>query len=71
MVNKDLKTITEQIIQKVGGISALAKALGETRAAVSNWKVRGRIPQDKVVKIEQLFNIPREKIRPDLKELFR
>lgn len=68
---KQLKEITEKIIVKGGGVSAMAKALGESRALVSSWKTRGRIPHTKLLLIERLLGFKREDVRPDLKELFR
>lgn len=51
----DTKTPSEKIIEKFGGISQLAKALGhEHPTTVQGWKARGRIPakqQDVVLKL--------------------
>lgn len=38
----DVKTI-DQLIDKLGGDTVLADALGVSQPAVANWKVRGQI----------------------------
>lgn len=34
----------EKAIQAAGGVSALARVLGTSQAAVSNWRMRGSVP---------------------------
>lgn len=58
----DKKRIRE-IAGKAGGVVALSKALGRSRAAVTNWK---RIPSDHVLAVEALTGVPRQELRPDL-----
>ena len=41
----------------------LARGLGLTRAAVLKWE---RVPAERVVEIERITGIAREKLRPDL-----
>ncbi|NNM74813.1 Cro/CI family transcriptional regulator [Enterovirga aerilata] len=53
----------EQAIRAAGSIGALARALGISQPAVSNWR---RIPADRVVKVEEVTGIPRAVLRPDL-----
>ena len=48
---------------KVGGVSALAKALGVTSQAVSQWR---RVPVERVLDAEKLTGIPRHEFRPDI-----
>lgn len=43
--------------------SALAKSLGITPGAVSQWV---RVPAERVVEVERATGIPREELRPDL-----
>ena len=51
-------------VQKTRGLAArIGEACGINRAAVWNWK---RVPVEHVVTIEQLLNIPRHRIRPDI-----
>jgi DNA-binding transcriptional regulator YdaS (Cro superfamily) len=41
----------------------LAKALGITHGAVNQWR---RVPAERVIEVERVTGIPREKLRPDL-----
>jgi DNA-binding transcriptional regulator YdaS (Cro superfamily) len=41
----------------------LARALGITHGAISQWR---RIPAERVIDVERVTGIPREKLRPDL-----
>lgn len=50
-------------IQKAGGRDALAKALGITGPAISQWS---RIPVERVTAISTLTGIPRSALRPDI-----
>ena len=55
---------TKEIIVRAGGCSRLASSLGiKSHATVLRWK---RVPDKYLVKIEQVFGIPREELRPDL-----
>jgi DNA-binding transcriptional regulator YdaS (Cro superfamily) len=45
------------------GVSRLAGELGVTHGAVSQWR---RIPAERVIEIERITGISREKLRPDL-----
>jgi len=51
-----------EVIKKVGSMNALARALCITRQAIQNWE---RVPVPRVIEIEKLTGIPREKLRPD------
>lgn len=42
---------------------ALSKALGLSRAAVSQWST---VPVGRLLDVERITGIPREQIRPDL-----
>ena len=53
----------EQAIKAVGGISALARALGVAQPSVSNWT---RVPAERVLAVETLTAVPRSVLRPDL-----
>lgn len=41
----------------------LARELGVTHGAVSQWK---RVPAERVLDVERITGIPREQLRPDL-----
>jgi DNA-binding transcriptional regulator YdaS (Cro superfamily) len=57
--NEGLKTA----IEWAGGMRALARLLGLSHTAVQKWE---RIPAERVVEIETLTGIARERLRPDL-----
>jgi TorA maturation chaperone TorD/DNA-binding transcriptional regulator YdaS (Cro superfamily) len=50
-------------IDAAGGISALARGLGIAQPSVSSWS---RVPAERVVVIEALTGVRRERLRPDL-----
>ncbi len=50
-------------IQSVGGIYALARALGLTHQAIYQWE---KCPVLRVLEIERLTGVPREELRPDV-----
>ena len=53
----------EEAIGAVGGVGALARALGISQPLVSDWQ---RIPPERVVAVEQVTGIGRHVLRPDL-----
>jgi DNA-binding transcriptional regulator YdaS (Cro superfamily) len=50
-------------VRAMGSIAALARELGITRGAVSQWH---RVPLSRIVAIEKITGVPRQKLRPDL-----
>lgn len=58
----DKKRIRE-IASKAGGVVALSKALGRSRAAVTQWR---RVPAEHVIRVEALTGVSRQELRPDL-----
>jgi TorA maturation chaperone TorD len=53
----------ERVIDRVGGVQALAKIIGISQPAVSMWK---KIPAERVIEIEAATGIDRSELRPDL-----
>jgi len=53
----------EQAIQAAGGVGALARALGISQPAVSNWQ---KIPAERVLAVAALTGLKRSVLRPDL-----
>lgn len=58
----DKKRVRE-IASKAGGVVALSKALGLSRAAVSQWS---KVPIERLADVERLTGIPRRELRPDV-----
>ncbi len=53
----------ERAIEAAGGVRALARLVGVSQPAVSNWT---RVPADRVLAVEGLTRVPRGELRPDL-----
>jgi DNA-binding transcriptional regulator YdaS (Cro superfamily) len=53
------------IRDKRGMLAKLASEMGVTRAAVVKWK---RVPAERLIEIERITGIARDKLRPDLFE---
>lgn len=58
----------KQAIELAGGQTKLARAIGTTQGHVSQWLRRGKVPADKVLKIERATGVPAHKLRPDVFE---
>lgn len=50
----------------MGTAAELARALGVSAAAVSHWRTRGQVSHTRVLEIEALTGVKRERLRPDL-----
>lgn len=55
----------ERAIKAAGSAVALAKVVGVTAMAVTNWKKRG-VPADRVLTIEKATGVKRYELRPDI-----
>lgn len=53
-------------VEKAGGQTALASAIGKTQGHVSKWLERGHIPAEVVLPIERVTGVSRHDLRPDL-----
>lgn len=53
----------EDAIKAVGGVGALARALGISQPSVSNWT---RVPPERVIEVERVSGVGRHLLRPDL-----
>jgi len=53
----------EEAIKAVGGVGALARALGISQPSVSSWN---RVPSERVIAVEKVSGIGRHILRPDL-----
>jgi TorA maturation chaperone TorD len=50
-------------IRAVGGVSELARRIGISQPAVTNWE---RVPAERVLAVEAATGVPRIRLRPDL-----
>jgi DNA-binding transcriptional regulator YdaS (Cro superfamily) len=57
------QTIYERITQAAGGLTELARSLGEQPNAVANWKARG-VPANRCKAVERLTGIHVSELRP-------
>lgn len=53
-------------IQAAGGQSELARRVKLTRGAIHRWKLRGKIPAERVLAVEYSTGVSRCLLRPDL-----
>ncbi len=53
----------EAAIRAVGGVGALARALGLAQPSVSSWR---RVPAERLAAVESVTGVPRNELRPDL-----
>jgi DNA-binding transcriptional regulator YdaS (Cro superfamily) len=58
--------VVERIISAYGGAAALARRIGISRNAVSQWREKDHVPVERVLEIEKITGIPRHEIRPDI-----
>jgi DNA-binding transcriptional regulator YdaS (Cro superfamily) len=54
----------QEAIAKAGGMRALARAIGIRYQSIQAW--RNRIPAERVLDVERVTGISREKLRPDM-----
>lgn len=52
-------------LMAAGGVGKLADVLGLNVSTVSDWD---EVPEDRVLDLERLLNVPRHVLRPDLYE---
>jgi DNA-binding transcriptional regulator YdaS (Cro superfamily) len=62
MSNKS-DTPKDQAVSEAKGASQLAKLIGVTRSAISQWK---RVPAERVLQVEKATGVSRHELRPDL-----
>lgn len=61
------KTPLQRAIEVCGSPAELARRVGVTAQAVSQWR---QIPARRVRKVSEVTGIPREQLRPDLAAIF-
>lgn len=65
---EDQQEVIRDAIERAGGKKAVAAALKMSEEGVRIWISRGKIPAERVVEVEHITGVPREKLRPDLYE---
>lgn len=53
----------KEAINRADGTSALARALGISQAAVSQWR---QVPVNRVLDVERITGVSRHDLRPDI-----
>jgi DNA-binding transcriptional regulator YdaS (Cro superfamily) len=66
MKNKHKAEGLQLAIEKMGSANALARALGISQQAIWEWH---RVPTHRILQVEAVTGVPREKLRPDLYRL--
>ena len=62
----------DEAINRAGGQSALAKAIGRRQATVWEWQnITGRVSAEDAVAIEKATGVPAELINPAIREYAR
>ena len=71
-MNKQEKNLAsrafDRVIDIVGSQTELALRLGVKQPSVNNWKIRSRVPAERVLEIEKLVGgqVTRYEMRPDV-----
>lgn len=60
------KDAIERAVIAAGGLQALAAACGVTYQAVQRWVKTGRVPAERVLKVEQASGVSRHSLRRDV-----
>jgi DNA-binding transcriptional regulator YdaS (Cro superfamily) len=55
-----------EMIEDLGGPTKAAEVLGGTPQQVVNWRNRGAVPANMVLKVEKVTGISRHVLRPDV-----
>lgn len=58
----------DRAIKELGGVGKLATAIGLRQNVVGNWKLRGQVPAERCLAIEQATDgkVTRHDLRPDV-----
>ena len=57
---------TKDIVDKAGGVYAVAEAFGITRQAVEQWIKTNRVPAHQALAVADMAGLPPSQIRPDI-----
>lgn len=57
----------DRFIEALGGLTKAAAAIGiDNPSVVANWRKRGRVPAEHVLRVEEQTGISRHVLRPDI-----
>lgn len=56
----------DRAIEAAGGVSSLANTIGLKQNVVSNWRLRGQVPAERVLAVEAATGVSRHDLRPDV-----
>jgi len=59
-------SLVNPAIQAAGNMSKLARLVGVAPQTVDKWRIRGRVPAERVLQIERVTGVSRHVLRPDL-----
>lgn len=62
----DTETPLQQAIRAAGSQQKLADQLGIRSASISEWKLRDKVPAERVLAIEAATGVSRHDLRPDV-----
>lgn len=65
MIGSMEETALTKAIDRAGGVSQLARALGVRQSVVSNWRKR-QVPADRCRAIEHATGVAANELRPDV-----
>jgi DNA-binding transcriptional regulator YdaS (Cro superfamily) len=63
-IDAEAKALREAI-DRMGGFSGAARKIGVSRQAILLW-TQSQVPASRVLQVENLSLVPRERLRPDL-----
>jgi DNA-binding transcriptional regulator YdaS (Cro superfamily) len=59
-------SIVDRVIEKAGGVNALARTLGFHHTSIIDWRRAGQIPAKRALRVHQITGIPLHELRPDV-----
>jgi DNA-binding transcriptional regulator YdaS (Cro superfamily) len=56
----------DKILDKAGGQAHVAREIGVSPQAVLQWRLRGKVPAERVLALERITGVSRTVWRPDI-----
>ena len=63
---KKTSSAVRRAIQAGGGPRVLAPQFNVTQQAVIKWRSQGKVPAERVLRLEELTGVSRHELRPDI-----